>query len=302
MSAGEMVDAFILFRYVHYHDVLAQFSLNHWRRPSYLFNQTSLSFKGETLEFRCASASNIVHWPLPLLSDNLDSSRSLTAHIFKPVDQYIGEYIHTEIYLLAEILNTSKTENMDPDHPSDRNAQQKLARLETSLEEAFGKSKKACQDTVGVDESDTSATGSASLDVQRYLFLSACWIYFQRACRHLSGPSAQIDSLLDDVFSMAHHIRRLGVRITPFSLFMIGSEATTEKSRRSVLDLVAQPSGTARSSTGEHSGSPSMNNVDILLSAVWAQDDLHDSSLGYLDYVAKMEWVITARPVLPALV
>ncbi|EFX02991.1 hypothetical protein CMQ_2920 [Grosmannia clavigera kw1407] len=224
LNAGEIADAFILLRYVHYHDVLAQFSIDHWRRPADLLDQLSVMFKGKQLKFRCSQASDI-----------------------------------------------------------------KLVFLKTELEEAFSKSKKACRNAVDMDGSDPSV----NVALQRFLFLSACWIYFQRACRYLSGPSVTMDSLLVDVFSMASHIQRMGVRITPFSLFMIGSEARTEESRRSILDLVNQPQGI---------DDPSTNCVNLLLSAVWAQDDLHDSTQGYLDYITKMEWVITARPVLPALV
>lgn len=55
LGYGEVAcgDATILYRYLHYHDILAQFSLSHWQRPSEMVSQLSMKFKGETVGFKC---------------------------------------------------------------------------------------------------------------------------------------------------------------------------------------------------------------------------------------------------------
>jgi hypothetical protein len=217
----------------------------------------------------------------------------------------LGDYLQYEIYLLALVLRASKQEQLDPDFPTGRNHQQNLNDLEEEINESLANSKLYCVDIGSVDETDPAATADAGLKLQRYLFLAATWIYFQRTCRHLTGPSAEIDTLFDEVFALSCDIHRLNVRITPFSLFLIGAEANTEARRMAVMDFIHRRpellpiTSIALAMRGDNS-TPSQ--VDCLICAAWAQDDLHDDSEGYLDYVTKMQYVMTARAVLPALV
>ena len=46
-------DANILYHYLHYHDILAQFSLSHWLRPAQTMRQLKLKFKTQELTFKC---------------------------------------------------------------------------------------------------------------------------------------------------------------------------------------------------------------------------------------------------------
>lgn len=217
----------------------------------------------------------------------------------------MGDYLQYEIYLLALVLKASKQEQLDADFPTGRDHQQNLSDLEDEINESLTKSKVSCRDIGSVDETDTAATADASLRLQRYLFLVSTWIYFQRTCRHLTGPSLEIDTLFDEVFAWSCDIHRLDVRIAPFSLFLIGTEANTENRRMAVMEFIHRRpellpiTPAALAARGDNS-TPSQ--IDCLISAAWAQDDLHDDSEGYLDYVTKMQYVITARAVLPALV
>lgn len=217
----------------------------------------------------------------------------------------MGDYLQYEIYLLALVLKASKQEQLDPDFPPGRDHQQKLNDLEEEINESLAQSKAACADVSSVNENDAAATQDAGLRLQRYFFLVSTWIYFQRTCRHLTGPSAEIDALFDEVFAMSGDIHRLNVRITPFSLFLIGTEADTEARRMAVMDFIHRrpellPIASAALAIRGDNSTPTQ--LDCLISAAWAQDDLHDDSEGYLDYVTKMQYVITARAVLPALV
>lgn len=210
-----------------------------------------------------------------------------------------------EIHLLSRVLKTSKQERLDPEYPAERDHQQSLNSLEAELDEALLKSKLDCVDTASVDETDQKAAASIGLKIQRYLFLAASWVYFQRACRHLTGPSPMIDTLFDEIFSWSYDIHRLNVRVTPFSLFLIGIEANTESRRRTLMDHIHQRPELlpiASDTLVQRGDDTTPSQVDCLISATWAQDDLHNDSDGYLDYVTKMQYVMTARSVLPALV
>ncbi|ERS98379.1 hypothetical protein HMPREF1624_05163 [Sporothrix schenckii ATCC 58251] len=247
---GEVIDgdATILYRYLHYHDILAQFSF-----------------------YYCG-------W---------------------------GDYLQYEIHILSLVLKASKEAQLDLEvHPGQSHAEN-VNRLEAEINEFLKNSKLACADLGSVDEKNPAAAADAGLRLQRYLFMASTWIYFQRTCRHLTGPSAAVDALFDEIFAMSSDMQRLDVRITPFSLFLIGAEANTDARRRAVLDVIhSRPelmpvASKALELRGDKS-TPSY--VDCLVAAAWAQDDLHDDSDGYLDYVTKMQYVISARAVLPALV
>ncbi|CAK7201416.1 hypothetical protein SEUCBS139899_004120 [Sporothrix eucalyptigena] len=275
-------DANILYRYMHYHDILAQFSVTHWKRPSEMVRQLSMKFKGYDIAFQCGN--------------RLDRFQ------FR---EGMGDYLQYEIYLLSLVIKASKQEQLDPDYPTGRDHQQKLSELEGELEQALLDSKVACVGISDIDEKEELAAADAGLKLQRYFFLAATWIYFQRTCRHLTGASLDINTLFDESFAWANDIHRLNIRITPFSLFLIGTEANTEARRLAVMDFIHRrpellPIASDVLTIRGDNSTPSQ--IDCLISAAWAQDDLHDDSEGYLDYVTKMQYVITARSVLPALV
>ncbi|CAK7224766.1 hypothetical protein SCUCBS95973_005628 [Sporothrix curviconia] len=275
-------DAHILYRYLHYHDILAQFSVCHLQRPTDIASQLSVNFKHDSYMFQCRN--------------RLDRFE---------LREGLGDYLQYEISLLSRVLKASKQEQFDPEYPVGRDHQKSLCELEAELDKAFLDSKTACAGIRSVDENDALEAAEAALKMQRCLFLAATWIYFQRTCRHLTGPSAQIDALFDETFAWAEDIHRLNIRITPFSLFLIGAEANTEARRRTVMDFVHRrpellPIASEVLSIRGDDTTPSQ--LECLISATWAQDDLHNDSEGYLDYVTKMQYVITARSVLPALV
>ncbi|KJR89488.1 uncharacterized protein SPSK_05968 [Sporothrix schenckii 1099-18] len=280
---GEVIDgdATILYRYLHYHDILAQFSVSHWQRPTDMVGELSMTFKGQTVEFKC------------------------TTHFDRFYYCGWGDYLQYEIHILSLVLKASKEAQLDLEvHPGQSHAEN-VNRLEAEINEFLKNSKLACADLGSVDEKNPAAAADAGLRLQRYLFMASTWIYFQRTCRHLTGPSAAVDALFDEIFAMSSDMQRLDVRITPFSLFLIGAEANTDARRRAVLDVIhSRPelmpvASKALELRGDKS-TPSY--VDCLVAAAWAQDDLHDDSDGYLDYVTKMQYVISARAVLPALV
>ncbi|CAK7223648.1 hypothetical protein SBRCBS47491_005279 [Sporothrix bragantina] len=274
-------DANILYRYLHYHDILAQFSVSHWRRPEDVVRQLSIKFKSNVVVFKCGNC--------------LDRFN---------LREGLGDYLQYEIYLLSLILRASKQAQLDLEFPIGDYQQLDLDKLEAELERSFMESKVACADIPFIDKNDASAVVAAGLSLQRYFFLAATWVYFQRACRFLTGPSSKIDALIDEAFAWAEDIHRLNIRIAPFSLFLIGSEANTEARRHTVMEFIHRRpellpiTSEALTIRGDQS-KPSQ--VDCLIAAAWAQDDLHDDSDGYLDYVTKMQYVITARSVMPAL-
>ncbi|EPE04503.1 zinc-finger transcription factor [Ophiostoma piceae UAMH 11346] len=276
-------DARILYRYMHYHDILAQFSVSHWQRASEMERQLSMRFKETVVVFKC--------------QDHLDRFTS----------EGEGDYLQHEIYLLARAVKASKQEQMDPHYPTTRDHLQNLDSIENQLDTALQQSRSDCVDISTVNDKDGKACVVASLKLQRYWFVAASWIYFQRTCRHLTGPSERVTSLFDHLFSLTRDIRRVHARIAPFSVFLVSAEAGTEQRRRQVMDFIHQrsekhPSVSEITNSPRPSCYPTAAQIDYLLSASWTQDDLHDNSEGHLDYVTKMQYVITARSILPALV
>ncbi len=207
--------------------------------------------------------------------------------------------------LLSRVLEVTQKLQTDPDYVASREYHQILQSLEAEVDEALHQTQDDCRDLARVDVADHQAVADARLSVQRYFFVAAMWIYFQRTCRHLTGQSAAIDALVDDVFSLSADIQRLNVRIIRFSLFLIGAEANTESRRYAVLDFLHHQPKLLPVATGDFlpcKGNVNPAEVGGLVSKAWVQDDLHNNTEGYLDYLAKMHYVITARPVVPALV
>lgn len=64
-------DATILYRYLHYHDILAQFSVSHWQRPSEMADQLTMSFKGRVIAFKCSNHIDRVSFRPPNWSEKL---------------------------------------------------------------------------------------------------------------------------------------------------------------------------------------------------------------------------------------
>ncbi len=46
-------DSATLYRYLHYHDTLARFSISHWQRPSHIEDQFVMKFHGVAVELHC---------------------------------------------------------------------------------------------------------------------------------------------------------------------------------------------------------------------------------------------------------
>ena len=113
-------------------------------------------------------------------------------------------------------------------------------------------------------------------------------VYLNCASGHVLGQAAKTRQHLDrafDLFAQLSACERL------FPVFVLGSQARTDHERAIVLDLMAR--------TEKKQSSRSLNHVQILVQAIWTQDDLAD---GELDYWTKLTAIISCCSIVPSLV
>lgn len=46
-------DVKLLYRYVHYHNLMSSFGLRHWKREAAINDGSKIDFRGQVLEFKC---------------------------------------------------------------------------------------------------------------------------------------------------------------------------------------------------------------------------------------------------------
>lgn len=136
------------------------------------------------------------------------------------------------------------------------------------------------------DASDTTSDSKASWKTILELYKIAAMIYFKRSSRSLSGPSQQIDAMVDRAFVILDGMDTLDLS---FPILIVGCEAWQDSRRKSVLELVER--------TRRRSCVGSLHGLRSILQRIWAQDDL---SIGHeLNYSKKLDVVISSYPIVP---
>jgi hypothetical protein len=97
-----------------------------------------------------------------------------------------------------------------------------------------------------------------------------------------------VQEYLDKAFAM---LSALSACERQFPIFILGSEARTDHERAIVLDLMAR--------TESRKSSRSLVHANLLVQAVWAQDDLAHAKL---EYWKKMTAIISCCSIVPSLV
>lgn len=134
--------------------------------------------------------------------------------------------------------------------------------------------------------SDTmSTTWEATIE----LFKLAALIYLKRASRNFSGPSPQIDAMVERAYVL---LDGLGSFNPAFPLLIIGCETRTDEQRIKILQHIERAMRTS-SLRGLHE-------LRSILQQIWAQDDL---AVDYeLDYLNRLDAVITSYRIMPSFV
>ncbi|KAI0161218.1 hypothetical protein GGR57DRAFT_351109 [Xylariaceae sp. FL1272] len=123
------------------------------------------------------------------------------------------------------------------------------------------------------------------------LFRLATLIYIVRICESLFDGYRDIQALLDTAFRQIKHVDTCE-RLLP--LFIIGCEARTDERRLLILDLICR--------TKERTHVRDTRCLEAALSVAWSQEDLHADEDINLDYMQKLNVIVSSSSKLPTFV
>lgn len=179
--------------------------------------------------------------------------------------------------------------------------QQMLDDLGTRLLAEYHEAKDVCYAMANAENRDLQAAGNVTEGkpaTQRYLFAVASWIYFQRTCRKVSGPTTLLEPLLSEAYNL---LPKLECTI-PFPFLLIGSEASTDERRFIILECLQRMQTSLTSGGRAAAAGILLDQTARLLELLWVKDDLHDDREGFMDYSTKMHCAVTSWDILPALI
>ncbi|KAI1426169.1 fungal-specific transcription factor domain-containing protein [Xylaria sp. FL1777] len=126
------------------------------------------------------------------------------------------------------------------------------------------------EDIVGDDRSDDVLMNAE-------VYKLAMLVYIHRASSNMLGQTAVTQQYIDEAFA---RFAEMTACHRQFPVFILGCEARTDSQRVTVLDLIAR--------TGQHHASRSLEQIKILIEAIWVQEDLAN---GEIDYKVKLKYV-----------
>jgi hypothetical protein len=131
----------------------------------------------------------------------------------------------------------------------------------------------------------------ADAPLTRELFRLAMLVYLHRASENLLNQWPRTQQHIDRAFAT---LAQLGSCDRQFPVFILGCEARSDEQRAVVLDLIARTEGGV--------SSRSFRYVQVLLQAMWAQDDLANGDIKHVKYWDKLTHVISGCRNLPTFV
>ncbi|KAI3327809.1 hypothetical protein HD806DRAFT_484001 [Xylariaceae sp. AK1471] len=243
-----------LVMWVYYHDVLARFSLLHWRRYSV---STALS----------KELGAVQGWQRDLCKSATKLKLNLSP--FTTILRYLGDVFDA---LCASAHSSRSIEGL----------QQEIHAFELGVENASKPT---------ISPSSSTDKMIDRLAVLTELFRAAVLVYIARVCETKFGELRDLTPLLDRAFiqiEQLHTCERL------FPIFILGCEAKTDERRIAILDLVRR--------TEENTTVRSLECLRRALDSVWIQDDLHADQDMTLDYMNKLNVIVSSSPTLPTFV
>ncbi|TGJ88111.1 hypothetical protein E0Z10_g691 [Xylaria hypoxylon] len=238
--------------WTYYHDVLARFSLLHWRRNSIpqVFAK-ELGAGGGWQRDLCGFVTKL----------------KLNMGTLPTILRYLGDVVDA----LCESVHSLTSSTV---------LQKRIHAAEHSV-------KKVPEPSIPPTSSAKDAKRIVSLTE---LYRVAVLVYIARICESKFGEPRDLTSLIDRGFAQieqAHTCERL------FPIFILGCEANTDERRIMILDLLRRTEET------------NVRALDCLrrgLDSVWIQDDLNADQDTALDYLDKLNVVVSSCPTLPTFV
>lgn len=136
-----------------------------------------------------------------------------------------------------------------------------------------------------VPKTTDGQTGEETQETKtQHVFTLALLVYLERASGGIPETSKKLSMRLEKGFVLLSQLDSL-VRLFP--LFILGCEARSDEDRLVVLDLISRTKDAAQARN--------LGDLEEIIQSVWAQDDLGQLEVGYLD---KLEAVLGSRDVL----
>jgi hypothetical protein len=279
-------DASVILGWVYYFDVMSRFSFRHWRTENIKAIAEELGYdsNGSTtcqLQYIMARASFARGVP------NIGNH----AH---PVVRLLAEVSETALYSSeARYLTSEYQQGLD-------NLRFRLENVSTRVSTpAAGGAPDACQALADLSLDNnrkwTLQAYSRSQDspkhIEKVLELTrlAGLVYLERVSRNLSGHSSKIETWTQQALTI---LNQLVSCFCPFALFVVGCETNRDEDRIVILDLFT------RMEKRPHL--QSVHEVKALIQTAWNQQDLDED--GELEYIHKLNVVLSSRDVIPSLI
>ncbi|KAF4634342.1 hypothetical protein G7Y89_g3766 [Cudoniella acicularis] len=261
-------DMAALLYWVSYHDVLAKFSLYYWRHRHPLQNTLHDDFAIQVPQISFGELVKVCLKPI--------LSRYNFAHIQYQVPKYRFPCMGM-VKLMSDVFNMVLEPLEARPHGLDH--QNLLTILEWKIRQDPAlegpKAQSACQELPGHDL--TLETFQLSL-----------LVYVERLVDRTPGQSAKMRSIIEKAMAVFSQLESLDRQ---FPLLILGCEARSDRHRMVVLDLIAR--------TENRGGVRSPQGIKSLIQSLWAQDDLSEQEIPYMD---KIHAVLSSSAILPALV
>ncbi|KAI1179719.1 fungal-specific transcription factor domain-containing protein [Nemania sp. FL0916] len=259
--------------WTYYHDVLSRFTLRHWHRGSVPRSLAKeLGVEGGWQRDLCGFATKLrLHVsPLPRIlrffADVLDALCDAAASPATTSTQALQEEIHKAERAIREIPAIV----LPPPPPS------------------TGPTSSSPETSTSNTNEDKNLRKLAALTE---LHRSAVLVYISRICAHrfLESRDLQISQLVASAFAQFASLDEGCERLFP--VFILGCEASTDEQRVAVLDLLRRTEESGR-----------VRPVCCLrraLDSAWIQDDLNADQDVRLDYMSKLNVVVSSSPTPP---
>lgn len=237
-------DSSVILGWVYYYDVLARFSLRHWRTHMVKQTAANLGFDPNGSSPACAIEHIIVR-----------------ASFARQIPD-ISIYSHQVLRLLSEVCDTILYP-WGPQYYADE-YREYLDGLESRLRKSIL--------LTGPDIGTSPQVVIQDVAQVLELFRLAGLVYLERASRNFSGQSTKLEQWTDEAFSI---FTKLDACQYPFPLFIFGCEARTDDRRMAILDLIAK--------TEQDPHVRNVQEVRSLIQSVWIQGDLEvDGEVEYI--------------------
>ena len=120
------------------------------------------------------------------------------------------------------------------------------------------------------------------------LYRLAVLIYLERSSGNISNESSKISAWVDRGFKLLDELQACN---WPLVLFIFGLEARSDAQRLKLLNLVSKSEKETRARN--------LETAKALVRMSWVQDDLGTK---YIDYVEKLDMLLSSSEVLPTIV